>query len=196
MGLTADDYLLCQQQHLPPGPAWPRDGEAFLTRLLAGLAKEWARIDDRATQLIAEADPHTTSELFSDWERVLGLPDACAVAFCGTQTMDQRRMAMVARHLGDGGQSRPYYIALAQSLGFTISITEFTAHSVDDSVDDLLYSEDWNFAWQVNASLGDVSVLTVDSYADEPFSAWGSALLECVFKRQAQAHSDVIFAYT
>jgi uncharacterized protein YmfQ (DUF2313 family) len=78
MALTDTDYLRQLQALLPPGPAWPKNDDATLTRLFGALASELARVDGRAWQLLEEADPRTTAELFLDWERVAGLPDACA----------------------------------------------------------------------------------------------------------------------
>lgn len=196
MALTADDYLRQLQALLPPGPAWPQDDDAPSTRLLAGLAAELARVDGRTRLLAEEADPRTASELFADWERVAGLPDACAVAFGGPQTSDQRRAALVGRLTTLGGQSRAYFIGLAAALGYAITITEFHEHTVDDDVDHPLMGEDWNFAWQVNAALDTVHELTVDDTVDDPLAWWGNALLECVIERVAPAHTIVLFSYT
>jgi uncharacterized protein YmfQ (DUF2313 family) len=196
MALTDADYLRQLQALLPPGPAWPRDDAATLTRLLASLSQELARVDGRALQLIEEADPRTVAELFADWERVAGLPDACAVAFGGDQTVAQRRAALVGRLTTLGGQSPAYFVGLAAALGYAITITEFAEHSVLDDVDHALYGAAWAFAWQVNTAINTVTTLTVESAADEPLAAWGNSLLECVIKRLAPAHSVVLFSYT
>lgn len=196
MELKADDYLRQLQALLPPGPAWPRDDDATITRLLHGLAEELARVDGRARQLLEEADPRTTAELFTDWERVAGLPDACAVAFGGEQTTAQRRAALVGRLTTLGGQTPAYFIGLAAALGYAITITEFSEHTVDDDVDNPLYDMAWSFAWQVNSALNTVTELTVDDTVDDPLAAWGNALLECVLRRVAPAHTIPIFSYT
>jgi len=196
MAVTADDYLLAMQGLLPPGAAWSKDPDAYTTRLLGGLAQEMARVDGRTAGLLEEADPRTTAELFADWERVAGLPDDCVTAFAGTQTVDQRRAALVGRLATLGGQSRAYYIALAASLGYTVSITEFVPHTVDSTVDDPLYDTPWTYAWQVNAPLNTITYADVDSTVDEPLASWGSSLLECVLARVRPAHTTLIFAYT
>ena len=36
----------------------------------------------------------------------------------------------------------------------------------------------------------------VDNSVDEALAAWGNALLECVIKRYAPAHTSVLFSYT
>lgn len=196
MGMTATDYLRQLQALLPPGPAWPKDDAATLTRLLDALATELSRVDGRAQKLIEEANPRTVAELFADWERVAGLPDACAQAFGSDQTMAQRRAALVGRMTTLGGQSPAYFVGLAAALGYAITITEFRAHTVNDDVECTLYDTAWNFAWQVNAALNTVTAITVDSTVEEPIAAWGNALLECVIKRLKPAQTAVLFSYT
>ena len=196
MALTHADYLHQLQALLPPGPAWPKDDTATITQLLASLSQELARVDGRAMQLLEEADPRTTAELFADWERVTGLPDACATAFGGDQTLAQRRAALVGRLTTLGGQSAAYFIGLAAALGYAITLSEFTEHSVLDDVEHPLYSAAWNFAWQVNSALNTITDLTVEGSADDPLSAWGNSLLECVINRLAPAHTTVLFSYT
>lgn len=196
MGLTDTDYLHQLQALLPPGPAWSRDDVAPITHLLGALALELERIDGRAWQIIEEADPRTVAELFGDWERVAGLPDSCAVAFGGTQTVAQRRAALVGKLTTLGGQSPAYFIGLAAALGYVITVTEFHAHTVGDDVDYPIYGDAWNFAWQVNAALNTVTEITVESTVEDPLAAWGNALLECVINRLKPAHTAVLFSYT
>ena len=194
--MSESDYLEQLQALLPAGPAWPRDAKASITKLLGALAAELTRVDGRAWQFVEEADPRTTAELFFDWERVAGLPDTCAIAFGGDQTMAQRRAALVGRLTTLGGQSPAYFIGLAAVLGYAITITEFHAHTVNDDVEYPLYDTAWNFAWQVNAALNTVTDITVDSTVEDPIAAWGNALLECVIKRLKPAQTTVLFSYT
>lgn len=196
MGLTATDYLRQLQALLPPGPAWPKDDAATLTHLLSALAAELARVDGRALTLVEEADSRTVAELFADWERVAGLPDACAQAFGGDQTLAQRRAALVGRLTTLGGQSPAYYIGVAAALGYAITITEFRAHTVNDDVEYPLFDESWTFAWQVNAALSTLTEITVESTVEDPIAAWGNSLLECVINRLKPAHTTVLFSYT
>lgn len=196
MGLSADDYLVQLQALLPPGPAWSTDPGASITQLLAGLSGELARVDGSAVALLEEADPRTTAELFLDWERVAGLPDACAEAFGGEQTMQQRRAALIGRLTTLGGQSPAYFVGLAAALGYAITITEFSVFTVDSTVDESLYDDAWIFAWQVNAALNTITNFDVDSTVDDPLAAWGNELLECVISRLKPAHTLVIFSYS
>ncbi len=192
-GLIADDYLSQLQALLPPGPAWTRDAEATLTKLLNAWADELARVDGRAAQLIDETDPRTTTELLADWERVAGLPDPCVGA---DQTTVQRRAALHAKLTTLGGQSAAYFIAQGAGLGYTVTITEFDQHTVADDVNHPLYGQPWQFAWQVNAPQDTVGVLDVNGTVDDPLAWWGNEALECSINRLKPAHTHVMFAYS
>jgi uncharacterized protein YmfQ (DUF2313 family) len=194
MALTTEDYLAQMQNHLPPGPAWPRDIESLTTKLLTSFSEEYARIDARINDLLDEIDPQTTLELLPDWERILGLPDECVET---AQTIQQRRAAVLAKLRNQGGQSRAYFIALAAYLGFEITITEFTPFRAGISaVGDPLCGTDWWYAWRVNAPETTSVFFRVGSSAvGEPLQSFGNELLECVFSRLKPAHTNIIFAY-
>jgi len=194
-GLPAADYLANLQALLPQGFAWPRAQDAALTRLLLAWADELARLDNRAVDLIEEADPRTTGELFGDWERLAGLPDACVLAYGVTQTAAQRRDALLAKLTARGGQSAAYYIALAARLGYTITISEHKTYTVRSKVNDPLNDLPWRFVFTVHAPLNTVRRFTVKSAVNEPLAGWGNELLECVISRLKPAHTHVLFAY-
>lgn len=193
MGMTAAQYLSQLQALLPRGGAWPREPDATLTRLLQALADELARVDGRAQVLIEEEDPRTTYEMLSDWERAFGLPETCAGA---GETTQQRRNALVAKVTGIGGQSRQYFIDLAEQLGYEITITEFDPFTVGDTVDDEIYGELWQFAWQVNAPQESITPFLATSSVDDPLGAWGNEQLECAINRLKPAHTTALFAYS
>lgn len=181
------------QKLMPPGMAWPRLAGTVLGRLLEGLGVELWRVEDRARALLREADPRTTAELLADWERVAGLPDPCTGPL---NSLAARRAALAARLGGLGGQSRAFFIALAASLGYTITITEFDAFQVGLPVGQPLNGEDWEFAWQVNAPEVSVRDFRVGAaVAGDALRDWGNDLLECAIERAKPAHTTVIFAY-
>ena len=196
MGMTREDYLHQLQRLLPQGPAWPREPDALLTRLLDAFAEEFSRVDMRLDLLIEEADPRTTYELLADWERVCGLPGDCALLAGTDFTVEQRRAALITKLTERGGQSRAYFIALAARLGFTVTISELHEWSVNDDVEAALNGADWNFAWQVNAPLNTVIEWTVESDVEMPFAVWGNELLECAITEDKPAHTVALFAYT
>lgn len=185
---------------LPRGRAWPRHEGSMLMRLLHAEADELARLDGRASDLFEEVDPRTTLELLGDWERVAGLPDACTPA---PDSIAERRAALVARLTGQGGQTPAYFIELAASIGYAITIDEFRPFVAGSNAGDDVYGEDWAHAWRVNVlppaiDTGEgftVTYLSAGGNAGDYLAGYGSLDLECIINRARPAHSIVLFAY-
>lgn len=191
-------YTAQLQALLPSGAAWPRDPDAQLTKLIAGLAEEFARVDGRAARLLDEADPRTALELLPEWERLVGLPDACIPV---TGSVRERQLAVAAKVAGLGGQSRAYFVSLAGNLGFAIEIEEFAPFTTLSTADDTCQDDPWSFVWRVDLlneeDESDYSSAwaSSDSNCDERIRNFGSGQLECLIRRAAPAHTLVLFAY-
>lgn len=186
---------------LPRGRAWPRDNDSSLMQLMQAEADELARVDGRVSDLFEEVDPLTTLELIEQWEHVAGLPDACIAA---PDSIAERRAAIHARITGIGGQTRAYFIGLAATLGFAITIDEFRPFRAGSRAGQRLYNDAWAHVWRVNvqpAAIDGGLGVTLRyfragrSAAGERLVGFGSLDLECIFRRAAPAHTTVIFAY-
>jgi len=112
---TGDDFIRILQGLLPRGLVWTRDPARRLSRLLAGLADEYVRVENRAGSLMEEADPATTTAagLLPDWERVTGLPE---FGYYPTTESD-RRSVLAGKLAAQGGQSAAYFEGLAVAMG-------------------------------------------------------------------------------
>jgi len=193
---TVSDYIAQLRGLLPRGVAWGNGSN--LNNLITAMADELVRVDSRAVALHDEADPKTTNELLSDWERLAGLPDNCTGMLA--ETVQQRRADLLSKLTQQGGQSPQYFIDLAEMLGYTVTITEFRPFRVGIStVGQNLYGEDWIFSWRVNASA--VAPLTYfrtgQSTVGEPLvSVQANNVLECAISRASPAHTNLIFAYS
>lgn len=130
-----------------------------------------------------------------DWERVLGLPDPCVTG--ESLTVGQRINAVMAKLQGLGGQSRAFFIQLAASLGYSVTVTEFRPARAGIAVaGDAIYGDGWTSAWMVNAEAVNVFVARAGSAAaGEPLSVWGNKSLECRLVAMAPAHTTLIFGY-
>lgn len=192
---TAAEYREQLKQLLPPGQAFPREPGTTLHNLLDGMSVELARVDERGFTLPLEANPATTTELLSDWERVAGLPDRCSGAL--EETIQGRRNALLAKLASTGGQSPAYFISIAAALGYEVSITEFRPFRVGMSeMGDALTNGDWQFTWQVSGPETTVLTFRVGlSAVGEPLRSWGTSSLECKIRQLAPAHTIPIFAY-
>jgi len=191
--MNAAAYLAQLQQLLPPGQAWPRDTDATLSKLLSAMAEGLASVDARAFDVLDEADPRTALELLKDWERVAGLPDACSAAVA--DTIHERQNLVHAKITGRGGQSRQYFIDLADALGYAITITEFRPFTCEDTCEEAVTDETWLFVWQVNAPATTIVDLTCEAPCEESLRDWGNEILECAIDADKPAHTHVNFAY-
>lgn len=188
------DYVRQFMQLLPRGRLWdslPTD--PVLSAYIEAEQAEIVRIEARATNLMNETNPLTTFELLPEWEAWAGLPEPCLAG--ESRTLEQRQTALQAKLTRTGGQSKAYYISLSAGIGFEITITEFDPFSVESTVDETILSDDWAFAWQVNAPEETVTYFNASSDVDTALAFWGNELLECVITRYKPAHTHVLFAY-
>lgn len=192
---TAAEYREQLKALLPPGQAFPRDPGTTLHDLLDGMSIELSRVDGRANVLPQEANPATAAELLPDWERVAGLPDKCSGVL--EETLQGRRNALLTKLTSTGGQSADYFIELAASLGYTVTIEVFRPFRVGRSrVGDSLTNGPWAFTWLVRAPEVSVTSFRVGrSAVGERLRTWGNDTLECKLNQLKPAHTIALFAY-
>lgn len=194
--MNAEAYGQQLAQLLPPGTAWTQEPDSHLQRLLRALGASLARAHQRSDDLLRETDPRQTYELLERWEAVLGLPDACSVE--GSQTVGERVQAVVAKLVGSGGQSRPYFIALAAALGYPgATITEYQARRHGRCrMGEGYGGEAWEEVWQLNLPEQQVASRRYgQSACGEAYRVWGDTRLECIVSRDKPAGSIVLFSY-
>lgn len=192
---TAADYLEQLKTLLPPGQAFPREAGTTLHSLLDGMSIELARVDARGEALPLEAIPSSSSELLVDWERVAGLPDKCSGVL--EETLQGRKNVLLAKLSSTGGQSAAYFVELAASLGYVVTIEQFRPFRVGlSSVGDALTNGDWVFTWRIKAPAVTVTSFRVgQSAVGERLRTWGNDTLECKINQLKPAHTIALFAY-
>lgn len=110
MTFMRDDYMSPAQQLLPNGPAWPRDPDTWMMKLVRAIAHTFSRVGRRARDLLREADPSSTKEMLPDWERALGL---------GAVGDRPTRLTAIASQLqGYGDPSKEHAEQIAADLGY------------------------------------------------------------------------------
>jgi uncharacterized protein YmfQ (DUF2313 family) len=195
-GLTVDDWTRTLLDLLPRGIVWPRQPDTILARFWTAIADEMVAIQARDCDLLAESFPCGSNELLPDWERLVGLPDECTA---GTDWPLTVRQAFVCAKLAaQGGASRAYFIALAASYGYAITITEhFPWRMGCMSFCDARMGVPVGW-WTVNCASLPVSHATVGCWRmGEPICVIvGADVLECVIRRAAPANTIVTFSYT
>lgn len=167
---SSTDYGGALQKHLPRGAAWPRETAATQTVVAAALGASFSRLNADANGVLPDAFPATAVNLLPEWEQTLALT--------ASGTTSDRQAAVVAALQAVGGASVPYFIALAASLGFAITITTYRPSTCNDLLSRQLCGPDAAFRWTVTTT-------AVGSHTT----------LEATFRRLAPANTAVDFVY-
>lgn len=161
---------------LPPGRALTRALGRGIPKLLEACAVEPARVHERTLDLLDEADPSTATELLTEWEDLLGLPDECS----SPTTLEGRRAASVGRLVGTGGHSQTDYEALAATLGYSITVTHRAPFRAGRSAaGDALSNDPW--AHHVD----------IQAVPSGPLDA----VLACALRRQLRKHGTAFVTF-
>jgi len=196
-----EDYAEALSRLLPTGEAWSRDPASTLMQLVRGQAEIWgAVVDPRAADLLEiETDPRFTRELLAEWERAYGLPDPCVPV---VQNLTERRQRLAQKIAMQGGQSRAFFIGVAASLGYAITITEYVPFQFGLSSFGGSHGRfnppGFRFCWTVHVGGGRFTRFQfgVSSFGRDPFLDIRRAEdLECIFGRLKPAHTQLFFDY-
>lgn len=192
--MGVEKYVEFLYSLMPRGLAFSRDPNSFTFKMIEGIAEELYRIEIRGNNILDEADPRTTNELLPDWERALGLPDDCTGE---GPTLQARRNEVLAKLTGIGGINKQFYIDLAASLGFPITIREYRPFYVGRaSVGDPLSNGPWRYTWQVNAPAATYLRFSVgQSAVGEPLVYAANDTLQCAIDKRKPAETIVLFAF-
>lgn len=192
MDSLTDAYTQLLDKLLPRGPAWSQHD-----RLLSGLAPSLAAAQKRVDELVPETDPRSTTELIDRWEAICGLPDSCAPP--GVQTLAQRQQRLDAKVNLVGGITEDFYLQQLSALGYPdATITRFYKDEFlcTSPCINALYSDDWNFYWQVNMPVTTrVTDMTCLGSCTDSLRTWGDTVAECVIHKLCPSHTIVLFSY-
>lgn len=194
---SVDAYAQQLKQLFPPGALWNFEAGSWLSKTTLALATEFARVSARAIDLLNEWDPRTAIETLPEWETMLGLPDVCTTTI--PTSVAARRNAITSKYIARGGQTKQFYIDLAASLGYTVTIDTFkVCRSGRARSGDRCYGSDWAYSWVVNVTgYGPGAVaLCGSARSGDRLRGFGQFPLECAIQRAAPAHTTVLFSYT
>lgn len=211
-----DSYVQGFNDLLPQGGAWPRDPDHVLQLFIKGLMQIWADpIEEEAALLLTqESDPRQTTILLPDWERNFGLPDNCLTP---PANIADRRSALIYRMTLEGGQSIAFFVSLAALIGYQIDIEEFSPFMAgvsrcgDTSAENVIAGGDkfhprWQigppemrFYWTValnNIGLSWFRASSGQAGVDPHLRIGIPADLECILRRYAPAHTQIVFDFS
>lgn len=174
------DYAAALMALLPRGRVWPRDAVAVLPQVVGAFAPSLEQLDVDANALLVDAFPPSAVNLLPEWEATLGLPDPCAGP---APTIPLRQASVLARFIAGGGQSVPFFIALAATLGYAITIQEFTGSTALAN------------KWQVTVANSGTIFATTESSTEDYIDVveTGAVVLQCEFNRLKPAHTTLVW---
>lgn len=176
--LNKDAYAQAHANFLPSGLAWPRHLSSVWMKLFAAFSRTYAGIDSTLALLADELDPRKTSAMLADWEAFAGLPDECTFVV-GTEA--ERRAALVAKLTSTGGATGPYFVSIAETMGYAgATVQEFPVSRFGRArFGARFHDRRWRRVWQMNL----------------PSSGALNATLECRIQKIKPAHTKVFFEY-
>lgn len=191
---------------LPRGAAWRTDEMAdadhnsMLHRFWRAVADPVADFYTKAWGTMLEGTTGTIVDSLEDWEAEFGLPDPCVNK---ELSLAQRMGLLRAKVLTPGGQSIPYFVCLAKSIGYDVEIREYRAFRTGlsrcGSVSDMVCAINIEFFWQVRASLPSVKWFHTGGPARTGIDRLGELGrypdLECLMDKWKPAHTEIAFRY-
>ncbi|MEW6648140.1 MAG: putative phage tail protein [Pseudomonadota bacterium] len=192
--MTAAAYLQQLNALLPSGWLWNTlRADPVAQGLLGAVADELAAIDQRAGNVLDEADPRTVYEMLPEWEEWLGLPDACSGQL---ESIVARRAAVLYRLRAAGGQGPAYFVQLAAALGYTVTITEYAPRRCGAEMGTDFGGIDWQTVFDVVVQLADTGGARLcGNPCGEAFGTVIDSALECAIRRAARADRHPRFIY-
>lgn len=189
----------------PRGPAWRTDEMAdadhssFMHRFWRAVAEPFADFYAKAWDTALEGTTCTIRDSLEDWEAEFGLPDPCVDK---ELTVTQRYNLLRAKVLTTGGQSIPYFVCLARSIGYTVEVREYRAFRTGLSRcggSDMVCAINIEFYWQVRTSLPSVEWFRVGGPSRTGKDRLGELGrypdLECLLRKWKPAHTEIVFKY-
>ncbi|HHP2613060.1 TPA: YmfQ family protein [Enterobacter roggenkampii] len=168
-------------------------GQPLLDATLRAEASVFDALETSAGLAEGGVTPFYARSLLPDWERVLAItpPEGA--------TYQQRQQRVIAKLSEVGGLSIPYFIQLAMSLGYTITIDEPQPFRAGiNRAGDPLWIKDIIWVWRVNIKNSGAQIYRFragSSAAGESLTAFGDSIIEEVFRDLKPAHTFCYFAY-
>ena len=185
------DWVRAFANLMPRGKVWPRESDSTQAQAVAALLPTHTRQAIAAAGEIADSFPATTLTSLDDWEAAVGLPDPCSGE---DATIPERQAHVVARLTYRGGQSVPYLIGFAASIGYTITITQFSRSRFGRPFGLTFGGPDWDYTWRVNSVGWVFTWIHFGTRAfGTPWRTWTTSRLVCELERIKPAHTILQF---
>lgn len=178
---------------LPRGWVWGSacEPETLFYRLLDALADPAEQIQAFLRRVVRMANPATPEDLLTDYEQMLGLPDACSGL---GSTYYQRVQAVVAKLTAQGGQSAAYFQAISQAAGYSITIEPQQMLVAGFRAGAFCHGPKARYVWIVRAiGLGLTYFTAGWGRAGDLLASYQNNGLQCLLNRLKPAHTRIFY---
>lgn len=156
-------------------------------------ANQLTKAQEQAERVQNGITPFFAKGLLSDWERLLGLATDYSQTY-------QQRLEMVLFKLSEtGGLSIPYFIHLAERMGYRITIDELQPFRTGSSrVGEPLWVKEIIWVWRVNVHGSKTRAYrfrTGVSAVGDRLSTFADPVIEALFQELKPAHTYCYFTY-
>ena len=181
---------------LYPPVSYNVNGERFVAQCEVD-GRCFDRLQQSAEQVLNVINPETSGVMLADWERVCGIKTDLSKPY------SSRVKRVIIQLNALGGLSIPYFIQLAESIGYQIEIKEFShlANDLPDAGDIPIQNsprEQLGYMWRVTVLNGDDNITRFRAgqfCAGDRLTDFGDLIIEAFFKDLKPAHTYCYFAY-
>ncbi|MGL9774997.1 MAG: YmfQ family protein [Sodalis sp. (in: enterobacteria)] len=189
--MNSRDYAQLRSALLPP-KGYALTGKRLGVELHAE-GKSLAQLEIRTGEVAEGITPFLAVGLLVDWERMLGIsPDS-------SMKLQQCRQQVLARINATGSLSRQYFISLAKSLGYRVTLDEAPPFRAGiGRAGERIWVPEIIWLWIVNIDDAQVPVYRFragSSVAGKKLLTFGQNLIGKLFKDLKPAHTQVVFNY-
>jgi uncharacterized protein YmfQ (DUF2313 family) len=192
---TQQEHTDALAQYLPSGVAWISkniDG-TDLRKLLLGLAGEILRSEQKINEISAEYFPQTTTQLLSEWEALLGIPDDCIQL---ETTADARRKNILLKLNASFIGTSADFIYLASLMGYVIRI-KTSADMITFPLTfpiEMIDAGEEPYVWYIQF-VGIVQQNALPLTFPITFTADPTDAIKCLFQKLKPANTKLFFRY-
>lgn len=194
MNYRTKSYKNALKKLLPP-VSYNRNG-ANLDIELQAEANSLDGVNFSANAVLGAITPFNANNMLADWERVLGIPSDITMLY-------QLRLELVLQKLaGMGGLSIAYFIGLATSMGYIITIIEGAGdifRAGRNRASDRISSAESMWLWRVNVRSVAQKVYYFRaglSRTSDRLRIYTDPVIEAVFNDLKPAFTLCVFSYT
>lgn len=188
------DYTNSLFKLSPPGLIFTGESDTNIYKLYSALSEELLRLEQKANDLVSEANPITMSDATTSRRLEVGLPDSCKGE---PLTFQEKRNEVIAKWRATGYQTREYYLSVALAYGYQIKVYDkaYPSFKIGTTpINTIGFGDAWLLSWDVYYVGNDIAFFRGDmSLSEESLEVPITIPLDCILEKIKPAHTSIIY---